>query len=980
MIRSLRLALAVLAAAVAPSTVRSQACTGIPLAIAGEDVSLCTPTFGSTDTVLSGARSQPNVANGPIVQFCWTTDLGIFVESGTATACSTLPSRTLRLANRPGRQVARVRLDCTDLAGCVGSDDVVVIAETAPILQRAEPTLVPACIGQPVELVAQAADTFFAQGLLTYTWDFNLDLDTDLDGGADNDADAVVVGVSGQITVVSFTPLRAGLSPARLTIRGEGSECVVSTLVTFARDEPPTIGILTAETAICPDQPTRFHAEVAPFGPRGTLSWDFDTSVDADGDGIATNDEQATGSDAEWIFGVGGARTIRVNARAAGGCVGHRDLVLDIRPRAVAAFSATGPGCGLLAVTFRDTSGAREPVQAMWDFGDGTPAEFGTSRTHVFQRAGTYAVTESIVDANGCGSTTTRMIEVGPNALRIEGVAILDGAPGSGTSGNENGFADPGERVRLVVTVRNAGPSTATGGEVLLSLVGDAFGVSISDEVASLPAIAPGGTATTMSPHLEVTLSGSAPCGTSVPLRLSASGFVDGSCTSTRELGLRIGAPAVAAFGGESRFTATPGPDVNPATAAGGDIHGVVYEAGGDLARRIHFERRTSSGLSLAPPLRVDASGDTASAPRIAWNGDARQFGVAWLETGSGSRRAMFRRVSDAGGPISAPLRLDGFGNASSVDTAWTGSGWIVAFVDRPIGGSATAWAQFLTPEGLPLGAITRLDLAGSSHSFVRVAAGSGTWAVALVRSGASAEVVVEIRDAGGIGGALASVNLGSAASEPAAITSLSGAYICALSVAGRIDVARLSAAGLLSREIAGFGLAPALAAGLDLAIVIWQDGADIVARVVATNGETANPQAIVSTAAGLARSGAISASSDGLFLAVWADDRAAHPDDLEIYGQVLQTTAGAGCLLGVIGDIAPQPNGDGRVDISDVVLALRVAVLLDALTADILARGDVAPGERIGRVHFVIGDRMIDIGDVVVLLQASVGEITLQP
>ena len=137
MLRPLRLAAVALAATilVAPATVRPQGCAGLPLANAGADVSLCTATFGTTNTIVSGAASQPNVANGPILQYCWTTDLGTFVESGTATACSSLPTRTLRIANRPGRQVANVRLDCTDLAGCVGSDDLVVEAETGPVLQ-----------------------------------------------------------------------------------------------------------------------------------------------------------------------------------------------------------------------------------------------------------------------------------------------------------------------------------------------------------------------------------------------------------------------------------------------------------------------------------------------------------------------------------------------------------------------------------------------------------------------------------------------------------------------------------------------------------------------------------------------------------------------------------------------------------------------------------------------------------------------------
>ena len=150
------------------------------------------------------------------------------------------------------------------------------------------------------------------------------------------------------------------------------------------------------------------------------------------------------------------------------------------------------------------------------------------------------------------------------------------------------------------------------------------------------------------------------------------------------------------------------------------------------------------------------------------------------------------------------------------------------------------------------------------------------------------------------------------------------------------------------------------------------------VAAYVATNGDATGTLTTISRADGLAREAAIAASSDGLFFAAWSDIRAAHPNDADVYALVLQETAGAGCANGLPGDIAPMPNGDGRVDVGDVVIALRASVGLETLTGDALVRGDVAPGTRSGNVHSVTGDGVIDIGDVVVLLDASVGQITI--
>lgn|GEM_PF-5257232 len=72
-----------------------------------------------------------------------------------------------------------------------------------------------------------------------------------------------------------------------------------------------------------------------------------------------------------------------------------------------------------------------------------------------------------------------------------------------------------------------------------------------------------------------------------------------------------------------------------------------------------------------------------------------------------------------------------------------------------------------------------------------------------------------------------------------------------------------------------------------------------------------------------------------------------------------------------VSGDATGDLDGDGTVDIKDVLLALRIAVGAVTPTADQVARGDVGPLAADGKPA---PDGKIDISDAVVILERSVG------
>ncbi|HDS09336.1 MAG TPA: hypothetical protein ENN73_03825, partial [Firmicutes bacterium] len=108
------------------------------------------------------------------------------------------------------------------------------------------------------------------------------------------------------------------------------------------------------------------------------------------------------------------------------------------------------------------------------------------------------------------------------------------------SSGNGNGFADPGETIQLRVTIKNTG-AQATGITGTLS-ESDPY-VSISDNSATFPNIATNGTGTTNSPHFTITIQSGCPVGHIVQFNLnltSNSGTYSTNKTFTIQVGSTV--------------------------------------------------------------------------------------------------------------------------------------------------------------------------------------------------------------------------------------------------------------------------------------------------------------------------------------------------------------------------------------------------------------------------------------------------------
>jgi len=139
-------------------------------------------------------------------------------------------------------------------------------------------------------------------------------------------------------------------------------------------------------------------------------------------------------------------------------CVALLGLLVGCEPSAVrpaAEFTWCPDGReGALDYVFVSTSTAvpgHEIVQAVWEFGDGTPAaETGGVAAHRFLEAGSYSVVLTVTDRRGVPGTTTKTLIAEPAAFVDPTWRLTLGYPPavSGVVGNRSG-------VRLdAVTVR----------------------------------------------------------------------------------------------------------------------------------------------------------------------------------------------------------------------------------------------------------------------------------------------------------------------------------------------------------------------------------------------------------------------------------------------------------------------------------------------------------------------------------------------
>jgi len=127
--------------------------------------------------------------------------------------------------------------------------------------------------------------------------------------------------------------------------------------------------------------------------------WDF-------GDGSPLSNE----SNPTHTYNTAGQYTVSLTTVGVGGCeTTTSQTTVDVSASGFANFSSDpAPGTSIslpdAAVSFTDLS--QNAISWLWDFGDGSIST-DANPVHVYQKDGTYVVTLTVTDQNGCVSTVT---------------------------------------------------------------------------------------------------------------------------------------------------------------------------------------------------------------------------------------------------------------------------------------------------------------------------------------------------------------------------------------------------------------------------------------------------------------------------------------------------------------------------------------------------------------------------------------------
>ncbi len=141
--------------------------------------------------------------------------------------------------------------------------------------------------------------------------------------------------------------------------------------------------------------------------------WDF-------GDGNTQMVNAPSNPNVTHIYGAPGAYTVTLTVTNQNGCDASASMTITVTPGPLADFTFD-QGCLGTAVAFTDmtnANGGAPVIQWNWNFGDPASGTANTSGlqnpSHIYNYAGTYTVTLTSSNANGCSSTITYDINVVP--------------------------------------------------------------------------------------------------------------------------------------------------------------------------------------------------------------------------------------------------------------------------------------------------------------------------------------------------------------------------------------------------------------------------------------------------------------------------------------------------------------------------------------------------------------------------------------
>jgi PKD repeat protein len=250
----------------------------------------------------------------------------------------------------------------------------------------------PYCVGETIQLTANTTVN------ASYSW-------TGPNGYTSNEQNP---------TIANCTMAMAGLYKCTITY-GSQSNFANTQVIVY-----PSVTANFTYTTACQGTAMQFTS-TSTTNPSGqtiqTYQWNF-------GDG-----QTGTGQSISHTYASTGTYNVTLYVSTGGHCDDQITQVIQVNARPTASFTAT-TACLGSATQFTSTSTGQNINSYQWNFGDGSTGT-GQSPSHTYLQAGTYQVTLTVQNSNGCSDQVSQSIQVIPPLnvqINVDGsTTICDG-------------------------------------------------------------------------------------------------------------------------------------------------------------------------------------------------------------------------------------------------------------------------------------------------------------------------------------------------------------------------------------------------------------------------------------------------------------------------------------------------------------------------------------------------------------------------
>ncbi|MFH1296437.1 MAG: PKD domain-containing protein [Bacteroidota bacterium] len=311
---------------------------------------------------------------------------------GDGTPLITDPITTQHLYASPGTYT--VTLTVIDHHGCQNSVSRTVRVNPLPVANFTWPT--PSCQFDSVLFTSQSyIPPGFTGYIAKWRWNFG-----------DGTTQTIVVPNSPNV-YHTFTGPSTNYN-VTLTVWSNDS-CTQSITKTVTLIPAPLANFSYSSTR-CQNQPVGFTnlSQTNGGGSITSYLWNF-------GDPASGLNNTSTLTNPSHTYATAGTYIVTLTAFNVNNCDDTVMKTVVVNQLPVANFSAD-TACRGSATTFTDlsTPNAASIISYSWDFGDGTPLNSQPSPTHTYANYGTYLVTLTIINSNGCIHTTSKNVLVYP--------------------------------------------------------------------------------------------------------------------------------------------------------------------------------------------------------------------------------------------------------------------------------------------------------------------------------------------------------------------------------------------------------------------------------------------------------------------------------------------------------------------------------------------------------------------------------------